>query len=86
MPMGKRTAGPLRGGRPPSPRLSWSGLNRNGEALPSGFYTARFVWMDHAKKVYATEKVPFDLFAPLPLPEFAELKLDLGFTDGLSLI
>ena len=73
-------------GQPPSPMLSWSGLNRNGEAFPGGFYTARFVWMDHAKNVYATRKVAFDLFAPLKMPKFAELKLDLGFTDGLSLL
>jgi len=73
-------------GQPASPVLSWSGLNRNGEPFPGGFYTARFVWMDHADKVYATQKVPFDLFAPLKVPKFAELKLELGFTDGLTLI
>ena len=73
-------------GQPPSPVLSWSGLARNGEAVPGGFYTARFVWMDRANKVYATQRVGFNLFAPLKMPKFAELKLDLGFTDGLSLL
>lgn len=69
-------------GQPPSPALSWSGLSEKGEPLPSGFYTARLVWMTRAKKVYSTREVSFNLFSRLRMPEFAELKLDFRFAGG----
>lgn len=69
-------------GQPPPPLLSWSGLSGNGEPLPGGFYTARFVWMNKARKVYATREVSFNLFAQLKMPKFAELKLDFRFGGG----
>ena len=73
-------------GQPPPPMLSWSGLSGNGEQLPSGFYTARLVWMDKAKKVYTTPAVSFNLFSRLSMPEFAELKLDFRFSGGMPLL
>lgn len=71
--------------QPPAPALSWSGLSVSGEPLPSGFYTARFVWMDHSGKVRATQSVSFNLFSQLKMPEFARLKLDFRFDEELSL-
>lgn len=73
-------------GQPPPPLLSWSGLSENGEPLPSGFYTARFVWTNKARKVYATREVSFNLFSQLKMPEFAELKLDFRFSGGMPLL
>lgn len=73
-------------GQPPPPVLSWSGLSDNGEPLPGGFYTARFVWMNKARKIYATREVSFNLFAQLKMPEFAELKLDFRFSGGRPLL
>lgn len=73
-------------GQPPPPVLSWSGLSESGEPLPSGFYTARFVWMNKARKIYATREVSFNLFAQLKMPEFAELKLDFRFSGGMPLL
>lgn len=72
--------------QPMPPILSWSGLAENGEPFPSGFYTARLVWMEHSNKVYATQKVSFNLFTQLKMPEFAELKLDLRFIERFTLI
>lgn len=73
-------------GQPPPPVLSWSGLSDNGEPLPGGFYTARFVWTDKARKLYATREVSFNLFSRLKMPEFAELKLDFRFSGGMPLL
>lgn len=73
-------------GQPPPPVLSWSGLSGNGEPLPGGFYTARFVWTDKARKLYATRAVSFNLFSRLKMPEFAELKLDFRFSGGMPLL
>ena len=73
-------------GQPPPPVLSWSGLSESGEPLPSGFYTARFVWTNKAKKIYATREVSFNLFAQLKMPEFAELNLDFRFSGGMPLL
>lgn len=73
-------------GQPPPPLLSWSGLSENGEPLPGGFYTARFVWMNKARKLYATREVSFNLFSRLKMPEFAELKLDFRFSGGRPLL
>ncbi len=69
-------------GQPPSSMLAWSGLSGNGEPLPSGFYTARLVWMNKAKKLYTTREVSFNLFAQLKMPKFAELKLGFRFAGG----
>lgn len=71
--------------QPLPPTLSWSGLAENGEPFPGGFYTARLVWMDHSKKVYATQKISFNLFAQLKMPEFAQMKLDLRFIERFTL-
>lgn len=73
-------------GQPPPPVLSWSGLSESGEPLPSGFYTARFVWTNKARKLYATREVSFNLFTQLKMPEFAELKLDFRFSGGMPLL
>ena len=73
-------------GQPPPSVLSWSGLSDNGEPLPSGFYTARFVWMNKARKIYSTREVSFNLFSRLKMPEFAELKLDFRFSGGMPLL
>ncbi|MBI4350367.1 MAG: hypothetical protein HY550_02905 [Elusimicrobia bacterium] len=64
------------------PMLGWSGLSAGGEPFPGGFYTARFVWTDSAKKVYSTREVSFNLFSRLKMPKFAELKLDFRFAGG----
>lgn len=69
-------------GQPPPPALSWSGLSDNGEPLPGGFYKARLVWMNSARKRYATQAVSFHLFSRLQMPKFAELKLDFRFVGG----
>ncbi|MDD5208442.1 MAG: hypothetical protein PHV36_03585 [Elusimicrobiales bacterium] len=71
--------------QPPPPVLSWSGLSGSGSPFPSGFYTARLVWTDRARKVYATQAVSFNLFSQLKMPDFAELKLDFRFSEELSL-
>lgn len=73
-------------GQPPPPALAWSGLSEKGEPLPSGFYTARFVWMNKAKKLYATREVSFNLFSQLRMPKFAEQKLDFRFSGGRPLL
>jgi len=72
--------------QPLPPTLSWSGLAENGEPFPGGFYTARLVWTDHAKKVYATQKISFNLFTQLKMPEFAQMNLDLRFIERFTLI
>jgi hypothetical protein len=73
-------------GQPPPPALPWSGLSENGEPLPGGFYTARLVWMNGAKKLYTTQPVSFHLFSRLQMPEFAELEFDFPLSGGLSLL
>ena len=73
-------------GRPPAAALSWSGLSETGEQFPSGFYAARFVWRDTSGEVHATQKVSFNIFSRLKVPQFAELKLQFRFAEDLSLL
>lgn len=71
-------------GRPYSSTFAWPGLSSNGEPLPSGFYSARFIWMDPGKKAHATGDVSFSLFTPLEIRSLAERKLKFSYTaEGL---
>jgi outer membrane protein OmpA-like peptidoglycan-associated protein len=71
-------------GRPSSPTLVWSGSSENGDPLPSGFYNARFVWLDPANKAHATRETSFTLFTPLKIQDLARQKLKFSYTaEGL---
>ncbi|HOW90544.1 MAG TPA: OmpA family protein, partial [Elusimicrobiales bacterium] len=81
-----RKVGFMQGKGGPSPMLSWSGLSRNGEPLPSGFYRARLIWMGEDEKVRATENISFNLFTPLEISDLAEKNLKFRYTpEGLVL-
>ncbi len=82
---GGRKVGFIQGrGRPYTSMFTWSGLSREGEPLPSGFYSARFVWMDSGKKTHVTGDVSFSLFTPLEIRNLADQKLKFSYTsEGL---
>lgn len=72
--------------QPPPPALPWSGLSETGKTLPGGFYKARLVWTNSAKKLYATQAVSFHLFSRLQMPKFSELKFDFPINGGRPLL
>jgi len=70
--------------RPPSDAIPWSGFSSDGEPLPDGFYSAKFVWMDSGKRVHTTDKTSFSLLTPLAIKGLSDRKLKLDYTsEGL---
>lgn len=76
----------IQGENDPPPMVSWSGISDKGEALPDGFYTAKFGWQDSGKRFYTTKTVPFTLLTALEVRGLTDWKLKFHYTDeGLAL-
>jgi len=72
--------------RPSPDGIPWSGTTSAGAPLPDGFYKARFVWLDAAKRTHATGEASVSLFTPLEIRKFSDLKLRVDYTgEGLAL-
>lgn len=65
--------------------VSWSGISDKGETLPDGFYTAKLVWQNSEKRVYATKAVSFSLLTALEIRCLSDWKLYFIYTEeGLA--
>ena len=66
-------------GYPSSFSFPWSGFSNDGDLLPDGFYSARFIWRDSQKNFYKTPQTFFSLSAPASLKCLSGLKLRINY-------
>lgn len=73
-------------GAPEAAVIHWAGLSASGQAIPDGFYKARFVWLDAAGRPHATDAATVSLATPLELRRLSAMNLRVEYTaEGLVL-
>jgi flagellar motor protein MotB len=72
----------LQGRGAPPRRLNWYGLSKTGELLPNGFYKARVVWTDEAKKFHKTQTISVSLLTMGQMRDFLGPFVSLNYVDN----
>lgn len=71
-------------GPPPSRRIAWDGVDREGRLLRNGFYTARLVWIDASGAARKSEPVKVGLLTSPDLSDFTGPTVRVLYTrDGM---